>query len=184
MAKLLCYSKETFERVADDNWWAYSYVPDDVAIISICEPYSESNDLWEHKFEHDGVRVYNMNIPDIDSLKLSALLKDSNGDKRIYEVPFHEEVWVYEENGKKYYPLNPDEAFGLANFIVNNQGKDFYIHCSMGMSRSQGVVKAILKNFPEFYNQASLNQNNLPEDEYVNKWVEDMVDKQIKRIKR
>ena len=95
----------------------------------------------------------------------------------------HKDFWIFEQGSVRYYIFNPDEAFGLANFIVKNAGKDFYVHCAAGLSRSQGVVEAILKNYPEFYNQTSLNQNNLPNDELTNKWIEYLLDKQIKQIK-
>lgn len=184
MVKLLAYSETRFKQVAEDEGWTYNFIPDDVAIISICEPYSENGNWWEHLFEHDGRHVYNLNIPDIDPLLFQDVLKDTPSDKcKIYELENHKDFWVFEQNGNKQYCFNPDEAFGLANFIVRNAGKDFYIHCAAGLSRSQGVVKAILKNYPEFYNQSSLNQNNLPNDELSNKWIEYLLDKWIKRIK-
>lgn len=184
MAKLLAYSKTRFNQIAEDNGWTYNFIPDGVAIISICEPYSENCNEWEHLFEHDGRQVYNLNIPDIDPLLFEEILKNTTSDKcKIYELENHKDFWIFEKNGNKQYCFNPDEAFGLAYFIVRNAGKDFYIHCAAGLSRSQGVVKAILKNYPEFYNQSSLNQNNLPNDEISNKWIEYLLDKWIKRIK-
>lgn len=184
MAKLLAYSENRFRQIAEDEGWTLSYIPDDVAIVSICEPYSENGEWWKHLFEHDGKHVYNLNIPDIDPLLFQDVLKDTPSDKcKIYEWENHKDFWIFEQNGNKQYCFNPDEAFGLANFIVRNAGKDFYIHCAAGLSRSQGVVKAILKNYPEFYNQSSLNQNNLPNDELSNKWVEYLLDRWIKRIK-
>ena len=38
----------------------------------------------------------------------------------------------------------------IVNFIDDNIGKDFYIHCSAGVSRSQGIARYILDMYPEF----------------------------------
>ena len=38
----------------------------------------------------------------------------------------------------------------IVNFIDDNIGKDFYIHCSAGVSRSQGIARYILDMYTEF----------------------------------
>jgi len=42
------------------------------------------------------------------------------------------------------------DAEVLVRFIVNNLGKDLYIHCSAGKSRSQAVARFILDCFPDY----------------------------------
>ena len=61
-----------------DNWLADpiiledSFIPDNVAIISICDPYNPKSDSWMHQFEHNNINVFNLNIDDFPSLYFSA----------------------------------------------------------------------------------------------------------------
>ena len=49
--------------------------------------------------------------------------------------------------------LNYAQASRIVNFIDKQISKDvdaFYIHCSAGKSRSQGVVRYILDTYPQY----------------------------------
>ena len=45
--------------------------------------------------------------------------------------------------------LSLETALRVCKFIQDNIGKNFYIHCSAGKSRSQGVVRYMLDVYPE-----------------------------------
>ena len=45
--------------------------------------------------------------------------------------------------------LSLETALRICKFIQDNIGKNFYIHCSAGKSRSQGVVRYMLDAYPE-----------------------------------
>lgn len=53
--------------------------------------------------------------------------------------------------------LDIDTAGIITDFIDMNIGKDFYIHCQAGRSRSQGVARYILDMFPEHEYKTRIN---------------------------
>lgn len=65
----------------------------------------------------------------------------------------------FESYGRK--GMTADDALKTIKFIENNRYKDFYIHCSAGMSRSQAVGKfledvfdcQVITKQPKFPNQ-------------------------------
>ena len=56
--------------------------------------------------------------------------------------------------------LNDEQGLQLVKFIENNIGKDIYVHCSAGVSRSQGVVKFILEYYNDYYKESDTNPDN------------------------
>ena len=53
--------------------------------------------------------------------------------------------------GIKCLGINETQAKTLFDFIEENKGKNFYIHCMAGRSRSQGVCRYILDMYGEEY---------------------------------
>ena len=56
--------------------------------------------------------------------------------------------------------LNDEQGLQLVKFIENNIGKDIYVHCSAGVSRSQGIVKFILEYYNDYYKESDTNPDN------------------------
>ena len=46
--------------------------------------------------------------------------------------------------------LSLETALRICKFIQDNIGKNFYIHCSAGVSRSQGVVRYALDTYGDY----------------------------------
>ena len=57
----------------------------------------------------------------------------------------------YEYKGVKFYGLNEEQAEQIVRFIEENRGKNFYIHCRAGKSRSQAICRYILDVYGEEY---------------------------------
>lgn len=57
-------------------------------------------------------------------------------------------VW----NGHNFLAMNEEQAKQCVEFIENNKGKNFYIHCRAGISRSGAVSQFIY----DFYNQDNI----------------------------
>lgn len=53
-------------------------------------------------------------------------------------------------NDRMWYGITEDDAKRCVEFIMNNLGKNFIIHCNAGKSRSQGVCRFILDCFKEY----------------------------------
>ena len=130
MKKLYCYNRWAFEDMCKKNGWNDKNLPADAAFISICG----TKDCQEyvikerefHYFEEKHDNVFNAVFDDITE----------------YRQPIPEEVGKYR---KGYcYGLDTKQALDIVEFIRKNLGKDFYIHCRAGHSRSQAVVRYIL----------------------------------------
>lgn len=182
MARINCYSKAEFEDIMSVNGWDDYYIPDNVAIISICDPYDPRSDSWMHQFKHNNINVFNLNIDDFDPIEMSKLYETlpqaHNGTIILKEIAPDE--WICEEHyselTNKLYIFNPNQAFGLASFIQKNIGKDFYIHCMAGQSRSMGVVKYILEKYPEYYTYNNVNKKDFS---HANLWITKLLHKQL-----
>lgn len=140
MSKILCYSKRDFERVMDVNGWRDESLPDDVAFISICctddciRGYLMARDPDaddEHWFKEQHDNVLNLNFDDIIQDEMKS-------------------------NGLTYRCINEDEAYEVIKFIWNNLGKDIYVHCRAGKSRSQAITKFVLDYFDKYYTEYRL----------------------------
>lgn len=130
--KLWCVSFLEFEHIAKRNGWCLE-VPSNIAIISINNGKDAGTDNEYHVCEDDD-NVLNLNFDDVDPMSLGL-----NDDAETYK---HE---------NKYAPgtfttiefFTIDMAKKAVQFIENNKDKNFYIHCSAGISRSQAFVKFI-----------------------------------------
>ena len=138
MKKLWCTSFIEFEQIAKENNWDKE-VPNDIAIISI--NYSNLVENERHICKND-TNVLNLNFDDVDPITY-GLSEDESCyiDDNIILVFFTNEM-----------------AKQAIKFIEANKDKNFYIHCSAGISRSQAFVKYI-KNVYDFMDWET-NPNN------------------------
>lgn len=130
--KCYVYSKRDFENLMRNYGWNKTTdVPDSVAIISICctedciRGYLAARDPDaddSHWFDHSTSNIINIDFDDI--------IDDE-----------------FESNGYIYKCITNEQAKELHDFIWNNKGKDFYIHCRAGKSRSQAVGRYIRETF-------------------------------------
>ena len=102
----------------------------DKAFISIigspeCQKYYLEEDEI-HWFKDNTDNVLNLEFDDIDEENI---------------------VW----KGHTFYGITEEQSKQLVEFIERNKGKNFYIHCKAGYSRSQGVCRYILDVYGEEY---------------------------------
>lgn len=130
MKKLWCTSFIEFEQIAIENNWDKE-VPNDIAIISI--NYSNLVENERHICKSN-TNVLNLNFDDVDPTTY-GLSEDESCyiDNDIILVFFTNEM-----------------AKQVVEFIEANKNKNFYIHCSAGISRSQAIVKYIKNVYYEY----------------------------------
>lgn len=63
--------------------------------------------------------------------------------------------------------LDIQTAKTIVDFIEKNIGKDFYIHCTAGKSRSQGIARFILDMYPDYNYQTRSNNPCLTPNYHV-----------------
>jgi predicted protein tyrosine phosphatase len=56
--------------------------------------------------------------------------------------------------------MSDEDAKRLFEFLESNVGKNVMVHCSAGISRSQGVVRYLLDMYPEEYKVKDTNPKN------------------------
>lgn len=175
---ILCYSHYDFDNIMKKNDWTES-LPQCVSAISICS--SNEGDLAEHWFKNDwnintgnlqDYRIFNLDIDDASpfwfdnhenecydkalELYLDNKVKQSNS--------YFNHLYISGEN-KQYvnllHVLDYEEAFKLVDWINWRIKHDdtIYVHCAVGASRSQGVVRYIVDTYGYDYD-IKLNPNN------------------------
>lgn len=172
--KLLCYSKDEFEKVMNWSRWSDKTLPDDVAIISIGEPDDHSSK--GHLFDNNHENVLNIDFYDIDLMEFYTIIAHQKDGKHISVHSSYERSYVESRDNDTnttivYECFNHKQAAQIIEFIEKNIGKDFYIHCHAGLSRSQAVVMFMLTHFNKYYDYTCLNTQNLPK--IPNQWVLD-----------
>lgn len=125
MKKLYCYNRWAFEEMCMKNGWNDDNVPSDAAFISICgSPACQEYVIRErefHYFEDERENILNLDFDDITSYR--------------EDIPDTEEACL---------GINHAQAEKAVEFIKKNLGKDFYVHCRAGKSRSQAFIRYIL----------------------------------------
>lgn len=177
---ILCYSHHEFDMIMEDNGWIET-PPKGVSCISICSP--NEGDLAEHWFKKDWhskvavnrmrhKNIFNLDIDDLspfwfenhenwcydNALELywNGKLKESNA--------YFNHFYISGDN-KQYcnmlHALDYEEAFDLCKWIDWRIKYDetIYVHCAVGASRSQGVVRYIVDTYGNDYD-IKLNPNN------------------------
>jgi len=174
---ILCYSHYDFDNIMRDNNWIDT-LPQYVSAISICSP--NEADLAEHWFKHDynqkgenfNKRVFNLDIDDCspfwfenhESECYDKALELFYENKKKQSNAYFNNVYVSGQN-KEYldvlHCLDYEEAFELCSWIDWRIHHDdtIYIHCAVGASRSQGVVRYIVDTYGNEFD-IKLNPNN------------------------
>jgi len=175
---ILCYSHYDFDRIMEKNGWIDS-LPKGVSCISICSP--NEGDLSEHWFKNDwnintgdikDYRIFNLDIDDISPFWFE------NHESECYDnaLDLYNEGRIKQSNAyfshlyisgpnKEFvdlvHALNYEEAYNLVDWIDWRIKHDetIYIHCAVGASRSQGVVRYIVDTYGGEYD-IRLNPNN------------------------
>lgn len=128
--KLWCTSFIQFKRIAYKNEWD-EVVPNDIAIISINNSESVGSNE-EYHICKDADNVLNLNFDDVDPESLGL-----SDDIENY-------TYKYQDGTEVILQLFTDAmAEKAVDFIEKNKNKNFYIHCSAGVSRSQAFVRYI-----------------------------------------
>lgn len=113
------FSKRLFDNYMREHGICDTNLPSDMAVVSIGEPEESEHYVSEHYVsEHYGGEHYFQDSP------------------QVLNIDFWD-VNDYEVEGVK--GLTDEQAETIYNFIASNIGRDFYIHCRAGVSRSQAV---------------------------------------------
>lgn len=138
---VLVFSHEDFDKICLDNGWTDENVEklNNFAFISInCNENTQKvylKEKEEHFFKFNHNNVINLEFDDVGS-----------------------EEFTY--NGTIYYGINISQSEELFNFIEENIGKTFIIHCRAGKSRSQAVCRYILDCYGDTYSEKNINLDN------------------------
>ncbi len=123
-------------------------LPHNVAIISIGAHWNEQEDHW---FKTTNDRVLNIDFDDVspdlwwhDDMYDKAM-NDSNQNK-YFDYSYVNSCGKITE----LHALNYNQAYTIVKFIEDHRDCDFYIHCSAGISRSQGVVRYVLDTYGDY----------------------------------
>ena len=84
-------------------------------------------------------------------------------------------IYKYTDTGLSLHIFDQDDAIRLLEFLKICQGKNIYLHCFGGVSRSQAIVKYILNTLPEIYKMESRNPYNILDEEAYNNWVYELL---------
>lgn len=129
MQKLWCTSFNQFEQIAKENGWDKK-VPKDIAIISINNGKYAGVDEEYHICKGDNV----LNL-DFDDVEPMALDLDDSTEKHTYTRNDGKEITL------EFF--TDAQAREAVKFIEEHKSRNFFIHCSAGVSRSQAFVKYI-----------------------------------------
>lgn len=140
LQKLYCYGFNGFCRAMKVNGWSDDNLPSNVAIISICCTDTIDDNTEYHYFKTSD-NVFNIEFDDLDK-------------EVLYRIG-PEAVEQYEHRC-----MTEDQAKQMVEFILRNKDKNFYVHCSAGVSRSQAVIKFIHLNLSDDGRQFELNPRN------------------------
>ena len=172
---ILCYSHYAFDKIMEKNRWI-DQPPRGVSAISICSP--NEGDLAEHWFKKEhkdgltGNRVFNLDIDDASPFwfenhesELYDRALDLYRDGKIKQSnAYFSHMYISGENRQwvdMLHILDYEEAFDLVKWIDFRIKHDetIYVHCAVGASRSQGVVRYIVDTYGNEYD-IRLNPDN------------------------
>lgn len=132
--KLYCFNRWEFEKYCKNQNWDTDHIPENSAFISICgtDPVQEyvlhENEPHYFSVPNGQFPVLNLNFDDIS-----------------------EDFVLIESTNECAVGITLSQADLAVKFIRNNIGKDFYIHCRAGHSRSQAFVRYILDMYDMVY---------------------------------
>lgn len=123
-------------------------LPNNVAIISIGAPWNEDEDHW---FKKTNDNVLNIDFDDVSPEMWW------NGNDYYDEAQNSDDQDKYFNYTKSFgdikYDLrsfNYNHARTIVKFIEDHKDFNFFIHCSAGVSRSQGVVRYVMDTYGDF----------------------------------
>jgi hypothetical protein len=175
---ILCFSHYDFDNIMRNNNWLNT-PPNGVSCISICS-FNAQNSLkhWFSDFVLSGLkmvrnfRVFNIDFDDVspywfknhESECYDDALNLYNNGKIKQSNAYFSHVNISGSNEERvdiFHALDYEEAFNLTKWIDwrIKQDETIYIHCELGASRSQGVVRYIIDTYGEEYD-IKLNPNN------------------------
>lgn len=133
MRKVLIYSHSEFDDICKKNGWNDDNVDskNDIAFISIIG----SANCLKFYLEEDASHWFASNHNNVLNLEFD----DISGDKKV--------TW----KGHEMTPMSENDAEKCVNFIENNIGKTFIIHCRAGKSRSQAFFRFITDFYKDVY---------------------------------
>lgn len=174
---ILCYSHYDFDKIMKENNWI-DKLPEKISAVSICSP--NEVDLAEHWFKNDyhsnnedfNPRVFNLDIDDISPFWFENHENDCydkslelfNEGKTKQSNMYFSHIYINGQNKEfvdTLHSLDYEEAFDLCEWINWRIKHDdtIYIHCAIGASRSQGVVRYIVDTYKNEFD-IRLNPNN------------------------
>ena len=140
--KILVFSHVEFDQYCYENKWDDDNVDElnNHAFISIigtkeCQKYYLEEDEY-HWFKENHNNVLNLEFDDIE-----------------HDIDY---------NGHLFKALNEKDAEKLVDFIDNNIGKHFIIHCRAGRSRSQAIFKYITTMYYKLYDEETCGRKDNP----------------------
>lgn len=145
MAGLICYSYGMFVKRLLDEGWSDGNLPDEWVFISIGNHIPDKNE--SHPL-NDCESVLNLDFDDISGYRLWESITDYKWTE------------VEKEMNKDVYGMSVEQAGVLFEFLDRSIGKNVMVHCSAGLSRSQGVVRFLLDMYPEVYSEKDTNPDN------------------------
>lgn len=144
---LMCYGWAAFGVVIKGRGWKDGSLPDDWVFIEIGD--SEGRDRGDEPFRLEECgSVIRLRFDDI----AGATMKDAEPGRKWTDAE-----WKRYENVRG---MSADDASRLFEFIDTNIGKNIMVHCSAGVSRSQGVVRFVLDCYPDVYGEERTNSKN------------------------
>ena len=154
--KVLCHSHEGFNDIMRMNDW-YSYAGNGVATISICSPNDDDPVHWFKNYSR------NLNL-DFDDFDPSEYWNDDIDYNTIFDQflkdgvgPRNDDIFMFSDQDTPtgfLKAMDIHDSIRLVRFINNSilaGVNTFYIHCSAGLSRSQGVVRYILDTYGDMF---------------------------------
>ena len=149
MKKFYCYSKCVFDILMKmSEIFKPDDLPHNVAVISIGAPWNEDEDHW---FKTTNDRVLNIDFDDVspEFWWNYDMYDDAMNDDE--QSKYFDHSYINSHGGiTKVRALNYNQARVIVKFIEDHRDCDFYIHCSAGVSRSQGVVRYVLDTYGDY----------------------------------
>ena len=168
---VFCYSHEGFNDYMRMKGW-YERPGLYTATISICSPNDEDPVHWfPESYFVDNIIRQNINL-DFDDIDPSHYWDDDTYDRLFSQFMDFDPILAHSENEYRFdAPTAPtgtvramtyEEAFKIVYFIdkeIKLGAKNIIIHCSAGISRSQGIVRYILDNYGDTYDIVTREDN-------------------------
>ena len=168
--KVLCYGLLDFLNIMGAMTGPRRILPGHLAVVSICP--SETKTSGEFHYFGDARNVLNMDFDDggpeeywdgedrYDNLFNYWMSFGNDYSKLKYAFDFTSN---HDKESKVHF-LDYGQAYRMVEFIDNMMTDDsidaIYVHCTAGLSRSQGVVRYIIDTYDGNGYEIEINKNN------------------------